>query len=330
MAFGITAYSEAPFSADVSDVIAYPSGIALTLQESSLSVVKGNANVSVSGQPMVGTIGTLVSDAGAFVGVTGQTLTSALGTTTEPSADANVSVTGFDLTTNVTNLTQDTLTTFAQAPFATLSPSTFNIPVEVEATVGGIVGTFPLPMSLGSIAQVTGDGLVPLTGLSLTIQENNVLSPGDSNAAATGFSLPIAQGTVQAFTDVTTDVTGIGFNINLGSVVSIINVDVSVTGQAMTMQENAATVTGDAIVTETGIAMTAALGTAVLDANTLVDVTGQAMTMQEGTASAPDSLAIVTGMSMTMAQGSDFKFTLWSEVNTDGAPVDPPGWKEVA
>ena len=39
MALGITAYSEAAFSADASDAIAYPSGIALTAQESSLSLV---------------------------------------------------------------------------------------------------------------------------------------------------------------------------------------------------------------------------------------------------------------------------------------------------
>ena len=330
MALGITAYSEAAFSADASDAIVYPLGIQLTAQENSLSLIKGNADVSVSGQPMVGTTGTLTTVAGAFVNATGQALTNTLGNTIEPTANANVPVTGFDLTANVTNPTQDTLTTFAQAPFATLSPSTFNIPVGVEATVGGIVGTFPLPMSLGNISEVTGDSLVSLTGLSLTIQENNVLSPGDANVAATGFSLPMAQGTVQAFTDVTTNVTGIGSNINLGSAVSIIDVDVSVTGQAMTMQENSPTVTGDANVTETGIAMTAALGTAVLDANTLVDVTGQAITMQEGTATAPDSLAILTGISMTMAQGNDFEFTLWSEVDTGGAPVDPPGWKEVA
>tara|TARA_R100000544_G_scaffold35818_1_gene23458 strand:+ start:977 stop:1966 length:990 start_codon:yes stop_codon:yes gene_type:complete len=329
MALGITAYSEAAFSSDASDTIAYPSGIQLTAQENSLINI-GDANVSVSGQPIVGTTGTIVTDGGAFIDVTGQALTNTLGNTIEPTADANVPVTGFDLTANVTNLTQDTLTTFAQAPFATLSPSTFNIPVGVEATVGGIVGTFPLPMSLGNIAEVTGDGIVSLTGFSLTIQENNVLSPGDSNAAITGFTLPMVQGTVQVVTDVATDVTGIGSNINLGSAVAFIDVDVSVTGQAMAMQENSATVTGDANVTETGIAMTTALGTAVLDANTLVDVTGQAITMQEGTATAPDSLAILTGIPMTMAEGNDFEFTLWSEVNTGDAPIDPPGWKEVA
>jgi hypothetical protein len=97
----------------------------------------------------------------------------------------------------------------------------------------------------------------------------------------------------------------------------------------LTIQENAPTVIGDANVSVTGIGFTANLGTAVLDANTLVDLTGQAMTMQEGTATAPDSLAILTGIEMTMAQGS-VKNIMWSEVNTGNAPIDPPGWKEVA
>jgi hypothetical protein len=332
MALGVTAYSEAPFSADASSVIAYPSGIALTAQENSLSLVKGNANVSVSGQPMVGATGTLDADAGAFVDVTGQALTNTLGTTTESIGNSDVPVTGFDLT--VANITpeQDTLNAFGEAPFATLSPNTIDgVNVQVEATVGGIVGTFPLPMSLGNVTEITADALVSLTGFSLTMQENAPSVTGDANVIETGFSTPLVLGTAQAFTDVTTeDVTGIGFNINLGSVVAFADVDVSVTGQAMTMQENAPTVTGDANVTETGIAMTAALGTAVLDANTLVDLTGQAMTMQEGTASAPDSLAILTGIPMTITQGVDTRFTLWSEVSRGNAPINPPGWQEVA
>jgi hypothetical protein len=58
-------------------------------------------------------------------------------------------------------------------------------------------------------------------------------------------------------------------------------------------------------------------------------LTGFDLTMQEGTATAPDSLAILTGIEMTMAEGS-VKNIMWSEVNTGNAPIDPPGWKEVA
>jgi hypothetical protein len=100
-------------------------------------------------------------------------------------------------------------------------------------------------------------------------------------------------------------------------------------GQELAMQENAPTVIGDANVSVTGIGFTANLGTAVLDANTLIDVTGFDLTMQEGTATAPDSLAILTGIEMTMAEGS-IQNIIWNPVDTGNAPIDPPGWKEVA
>jgi len=331
MALGVTAYSEAPFSAEPSNVIAYPLGIELTAQENTPNPIIGDANVSVTGQPMVGTTGDVSIFAGVILDVTGQSLSSNLGDVTESSAEGNVFLTGFDLT--ITNLTpqQDTLTTFAQAPFATLSPSTIDgVNVTVEATVGGIVGTFPLPMSLGNVTEITADALVPLTGFDLTMQENNVTIAGDANITLSGQALTITQGTSVAFTDVTTeDVTGIEMSSNLNSVETTASANISLTGFSLTMQENAPTVTADANVTETGLAMTATLGTAVLDANTLVDLTGFPLTMQEGTATAPDSLAILTGIEMTMAEGS-IQNIIWNPVDTGNAPIDPPGWKEVA
>ena len=109
-----------------------------------------------------------------------------------------------------------------------------------------------------------------------------------------------------------------------GSVIAFADVDVSVTGQAMTMQENAPTVTGDANVTATALPMTAALGTAVLDAVSFIDVTGQAMTMQEGQVDATDSVARPTGIAMTMALG-DEKTIVWTEVDTGSTAT----WTEV-
>jgi len=116
---------------------------------------------------------------------------------------------------------------------------------------------------------------------------------------------------------------------NLGSVAVTGNANVSVTGQAMTMQEGNEGVVINVDVTATALTMTAALGTATLDANSLIDVTGQAMTMQEGTATADDASAEITGFSMSTSLGT-IKNVAWSEVNTGSAPVDPPGWKEVA
>ena len=142
--------------------------------------------------------------------------------------------------------------------------------------------------------------------------------------------LTITQGTTQAFTDVVTeDVTGIEMSSNLGSVTTTANANLTLSGFDLTMQEDNVTVGADANVSLTGNAMTVAIGTAVADANSLIDLSGFDLTMQEGTATAPDSLAILTGIEMTMAEGS-VKNIIWSEVDTGNAPIDPPGWKEVA
>ena len=328
MALGVTAYSEAPFSADTSDVFAYPSGIELTVQENT-GIVIGDANVPVTGTPLVSAVGTANGSSLVVVNPTGQALTATEGTLAQ-SSNQEIDVTGFDLIANGNNPTHDTLTAFGEAPFATLSPATFNIPVEVEATVGGIVGTFPLPMSLGNVTEITGDALVPLTGFDLTMQENDVSIEANVVVSITGEPLTITQGTTQAFTDVTTeDVTGIAMSSNLNSVDVTANADLFLTGFDLTMQEDSVTVGANANVSLSGQALTATLNSIVVDLNQQVDVTGFDLTMQEGTATAPDSLAILTGIEMTMAEGS-IQNIIWNPVDTGNAPIDPPGWKKVA
>lgn len=242
----------------------------------------------------------------------------------------DVPVTGFDLTMQNTTAIQDTLTAFAQAPFATESPSTFtpsniNIGIVSNAAVTGIAMT----ASLGTAITI-GDALTIPTGIAMTASLGTALGVGKTTATLTGFPMTATLGTALAFTDVVTeDVTGIAMSASLGSVTTFANADVSTTGIAMTMNEGTATVVGQANVTPTGIAMTAALGTAVADAKSLIDVTGIAMTMQEGTATAPDSLAILTGIQMTMAEGT-VQNVIWTPVPTGSAPTDPPGWREVA
>ena len=327
MALGVTAYSEAPFSADTSDVFAYPSGIELTVQENT-GIVIGDANVPVTGTPLVSVVGTANGSSLVNVDVTGQALTATEGTLTQ-SSNQEIDVTGFDLIANGSNPTHDTLTAFGEAPFATLSPATFNIPVGVEATTGGIVGTFPLPMSLGTVA-IIGTANISLTGFDLTMQENDVSIEANVVVSITGEPLTITQGTTQAFTDVTTeDVTGIAMSSNLNSVDVTANADLSLTGFDLTMQEDSVTIGANANVSLSGQALTATLNSIVVDLNQQVDVTGFDLTMQEGTATAPDSLAILTGIEMTMAQGS-IQNIIWNPVDTGNAPIDPPGWKKVA
>ena len=96
MALGVTAYSEAPFSAEDSSVIVYPLGIQLTAQENS-GIINIDVDVSVTGQALTAAEGTVLGSSFVLVSPTGQALTSSLGSTTEASIGQQVDVTGFDL-----------------------------------------------------------------------------------------------------------------------------------------------------------------------------------------------------------------------------------------
>jgi hypothetical protein len=241
MALGVTAYSEAAFSTEDSDVIIYASGIEMTMQENTPAITI-DVNVPVTGQELTSTEGTVTTVSGAFVSVTGETLSGSLGDVTESSADADVPVTGFELTTNVNNPTHDTLTAFGEAPFATLSPATFNIPVQVEATVGGIAVGTELPMSLGNVAAVATSEVL-LSGQELTMQENSATVTADANISITGQALTATEGTL------TLDA----------------NTFASVTGEAMTAEEGTVDPAPDAEVT--GQEMTSSLGSVSITAN---------------------------------------------------------------
>ena len=298
MALGVSAYSETPFGAEASDVIAYPLGIELTAQENS-GIINIDVDVSVTGQDLTATEGNLISFSLVIAEPTGQALSSNLGTVTEVPIGQQVDVTGFDLTANASNPTHDTLTAFGEAPFATLSPATFNIPIEVEATTGGIVGTFPLPMSLGTLS-VTADANTGVTGQEITVQE------GQAEAD-----------------DATAETTGQALISNLGIATLDANTIASPSGIEMAMQPGQATA-DDASAELTGIGFSANIGTATLDANTIASPSGQEIIMQEGTATATDSIARPTGILMSTSLGS-VKNVIWSEVNT--GTISP--WTEV-
>ena len=121
MAFGITAYSEAAFSSEANSVIAYATSLSLTSSIGEESNT-GSANVTVSGIQLSSNIGTSVAGTSALVGATGSQLTSSIGS--DSIIDIGVLVTGSELSVSNKTFTQDTLTAFGQAPFATQSPST--------------------------------------------------------------------------------------------------------------------------------------------------------------------------------------------------------------
>jgi hypothetical protein len=79
-----------------------------------------------------------------------------------------------------------------------------------------------------------------------------------------------------------------------------------------------------------GIAMTAGLGTAVgVPGQTIVPTSFPLNNQLAGVTVAIHIDIQLTGLSLTMNQGSG-NALIWNEVNTGSAPIDPPGWQEVA
>tara|TARA_R110002073_G_scaffold333955_1_gene522496 strand:- start:141 stop:971 length:831 start_codon:yes stop_codon:yes gene_type:complete len=87
---------------------------------------------------------------------------------------------------------------------------------------------------------------------------------------------------------------------------------------------------GDVALDVTGIAMSANLGSIAVDLNTPVDITGIAMSANLASVGVTIHVDVVpTGIALTMSQTSA-NALIWNQVDTGTAPVDPPGWQEVA
>jgi len=202
MALGITAYSEAPFGAEASDVIAYPSGVSLSFQVGNSDIV-GTGNVDVTGSQANFSIESVTPGSSVLVSVTGLQLSTTPG---EETINIGVPVTGSQLSITNKTSTQDTLTAFGEAPFATLSPNTFNIPsVQIEATTGaGQLPSFLLQSTLGTFS-ITADGNVSVvvTEHTMNTSVGDVSLIGTANVELTNFSGPkfSAEGNAALSTD---------------------------------------------------------------------------------------------------------------------------------
>jgi len=126
--------------------------------------------------------------------------------------------------------------------------------------------------------------------------------------ASTQMSMSMDEGTVDPSPDAA--VTGIGFEADLAVGTVII---------------------GEANVVAVGEGIAAGLGLGTLDAVTLVDITGISMSTNLGSIAEVTGTAIVnlTGFGLTTALGTNTTL-IWNQVDTGTAPVDPPGWVEVA
>ena len=150
-----------------------------------------------------------------------------------------------------------------------------------------------------------------------------------ANVDVTGIAMTAAAGTLAATGGATLTLNTLNVaNVTLGNVDPA--PDAAVTGNLAVA--NLGTLVGQAGAgaSPSGIAMTAALGTAVGVPGQEVPVTGISMNNQLASVSVNIHIDIqLTGLSLTMAQGNGSAL-IWNEVNTGSAPLDPPGWQEVA
>ena len=267
--FGVTAYSEAAFSTENSNVIAYPQGIALTGLMGEESNV-ANADVNVTGNQSSFISGGAVAGASALITLTGSQLTTSIG---EETVNISVDITGIELSLTNKTFSQDTLTTFAQAPFATLSQSVVEIPsVVVEGTTGaGQLPSFSLAYTLGPYS-VSADGNVGVVVTEHTINTSiaDVSITGHAEVSITGIATTLSIGDESAFTNHTVEVTGQQLlNISIGEESVTGNVDMLLTGIQLTNsigdvdQETKYAVTGSQMATSIGSVTT--IGTAEID-----------------------------------------------------------------
>ena len=106
--------------------------------------------------------------------------------------------------------------------------------------------------------------------------------------------------------------------------------DANFTGEAMIASLGNAVGIIDYTDIPTGIAMTATLGSVTAVPSQEVDVTGISMNAQLASVTPIIHVDIsVTGLGLTMNQGNG-NALIWNEVDTGSAPIDPPGWREVA
>ena len=300
MAFGNTAYSEAAFSAEDNNAIAYPQGNILTGSMGEESNV-GDANVNVTGIQATITNSGAVAGSSVLVNTTGSQLTTSIG---EETAGIGVPVTGQQLSITNKTSTQDTLTAFGESPFASLSPSTFNIPsVEIEATTGaGQLPSFLLQSTLGTFS-VTADGNVSVvvTEHTMNTSVGDVDITGVANVSVTGSEMTMTLGDESAFTDHT----------------------VEVTGQELTMSMGEEVPTADANVSLTGIQLTSSIGD--VEQETKYAVTGVQMATSVGSVTTVGNADIdVTGIQLQTNTGNP-NITAWAEINPGVSNV----WTEV-
>ena len=148
---------------------------------------------------------------------------------------------------------------------------------------------------------------VELTGIALSANLGNETITGNANVTAN--TLNVAQVTIA--------------NVDPAP-------DAEVTGNFMIGSLGQLGMQGDVPQDVTGIAMSAGLGSVVAVPAQEVDVTGlPALARVASVTAIVDVNATFNGFGLTTTVGNGSAL-IWNEVNTGTAPIDPPGWQEVA
>jgi|TARA_R100001460_G_scaffold78210_1_gene119147 hypothetical protein len=270
MAFAVSSYSETPFGADPSNVIAYPQGSQLTSSLGANST-EGDNNVDVTGIQLTSTNGGAVGGSSVLVSVTGSQLSTSIG---EEDINVGVPLTGIELSITDKTTTQDTLTAFGETPFTTLSPSTFNIPsVFIEATTGAPMPSFLLQSTLGTYSvSADGNASIVVTEHTMNTSIGSVTVTGIANVSVTGTQMSMSLGDESAFTDHTVAVTGQQLTMSMGEETPAANADVTVTGIQLTSSIGTATQSTGYDVS--GIQMSSSIGSVTMTGDANIDVTG--------------------------------------------------------
>jgi hypothetical protein len=106
--------------------------------------------------------------------------------------------------------------------------------------------------------------------------------------------------------------------------------DAMIIGEAMVANLGSAAGLAGAGADPSGLPITATLASVTAVPGQEVDVTGISMNAQLASPTVIIHIDVLaTGLELTMGQGSG-NALIWNEVNTGSAPIDPPGWQEVA
>ena len=250
------------------------------------------------------------------------------------SASFNIGTIAVQIDVTATNSTNNgqTITGALGAPVLDIQSKVFPTGIEISSTLG-TADAGPDAMATGNQATASLGTLDAFNQQGWGRQQWNVNAWGVegqyATAILTGISMTAAAGTLTATGNA--NVTANTLNV---AQVTIANVDpapdAGVTGNFMIGSLGQLGMQGDVPQDVTGIAMSAGLGSVVAVPAQEVDVTGLPALARVASVTPIIHVDVpLTGNALTMAQGSGSAL-IWNEVNTGTAPIDPPGWQEVA